>query len=72
MVSAVTLYATSLPYDPVRDFEPVTMVAQGVVVLVTHPSVPVASAAEFVAYAKQKGDLAYGSAGKRLDQPSRG
>src|SRR5439155_1718504 len=63
MVSAVTLYAKSLPYDPIRDFEPVTMVAQGVVVLVTHPSVPVASATEFVAYAKQKGDLAYGSAG---------
>lgn len=63
MVSAVTLYAKSLPYDPVRDFEPVTMVAQGVVVLVTHPSVPVASATEFIAYAKQKGDLAYGSAG---------
>jgi len=63
MVSAVTLYAKNLPYDPVRDFEPVTMVAQGVVVLVTHPSVPVASATEFVAYAKQKGDLAYGSAG---------
>src|SRR5256885_15146052 len=63
MVSAVTLYAKSLPYDPIRDFEPVTMVAQGVVVLVTHPSVPVASATEFIAYAKQKGDLAYGSAG---------
>ncbi|TMG72373.1 MAG: tripartite tricarboxylate transporter substrate binding protein, partial [Betaproteobacteria bacterium] len=26
MVSAVTLYAGNLPYDPVRDFEPVTMV----------------------------------------------
>ena len=63
MVSAVTLYAKSLPYDPIRDFEPVTMVAQGVVVLVTHPSVPVASATEFIAYAKQKGDLAYASAG---------
>src|SRR3979490_1494267 len=63
MVSAVTLYAKNLPYDPVRDFEPVTMVAQGVVVLVTHPSVPVSSAQEFIAYAKQKGDLAYGSAG---------
>src|SRR6266511_1239741 len=46
MVSAVTLYAKNLPYDPVRDFEPVTMVAQGVVVLVTHPAVPVASAQE--------------------------
>ncbi len=63
MVSAVTLYGKDLPYDPVRDFEPVTMVAQGVVVLVTHPSVPVSSAREFIAYARQKGDLAYGSAG---------
>jgi tripartite-type tricarboxylate transporter receptor subunit TctC len=62
-VSAVTLYAKSLPYDPVKDFEPVTMVAQGVVVLVTNPSLPVSSAKEFVAYAKQKGDLAYASAG---------
>src|SRR5258705_2619226 len=62
-VSAVTLYAKSLPYDPINDFEPVTMVAQGVVVLVTNPSLPVSSAQEFVAYAKQKGDLAYASAG---------
>jgi len=37
MVSAVTLYARSLAYDPVRDFEPVTMVGQGVVVLVVNP-----------------------------------
>jgi tripartite-type tricarboxylate transporter receptor subunit TctC len=62
-VSAVTLYAKSLPYDPVKDFEPVTMVAQGVVVLVTNPSLPVSNAKEFVAYAKQKGDLAFASAG---------
>ena len=63
MVSAVTLYAKNLPYDPVRDFEPVTMVGQGVVVLVVQPAMPVASALEFVAYAKQKGDLTYSSAG---------
>src|SRR5260370_21812616 len=63
MVSAVTLYAKNLPYDPVRDFEPVSMVAQGVVVLVTPPAVPVSTAQEFIAYAKQKGDLAYASAG---------
>jgi tripartite-type tricarboxylate transporter receptor subunit TctC len=62
-VSAVTLYAKNLPYDPLNDFEPVTMVAQGVVVLVINPSLPVSSAQEFIAYAKQKGDLAYGSAG---------
>jgi tripartite-type tricarboxylate transporter receptor subunit TctC len=62
-VSAVTLYARTLPYDPLRDFEPVTMVATGVTVLVVHPSVPASNAAEFVAYARQKGDLAYASAG---------
>jgi tripartite-type tricarboxylate transporter receptor subunit TctC len=62
-VSAVTLYAKNLPYDPVNDFAPITMVAQGVVVLVINPSLPVSSAQEFVAYAKQKGDLAYASAG---------
>ena len=63
MVSAVTLYAKNLPYDPVRDFEPVTMVGQGVVVLVVQPAMPVSTALEFVAYAKQKGDLTYSSAG---------
>jgi tripartite-type tricarboxylate transporter receptor subunit TctC len=62
-VSAVTLYAKTLPYDPLKDFEPITMVATGVVVLVTHPAVPVSNANELIAYAKQKGDLAYGSAG---------
>jgi tripartite-type tricarboxylate transporter receptor subunit TctC len=63
MVSAVTLYGKNLPYDPVKDFEPVTMVGQGVVVLVVQPAMPVNTALEFVAYAKQKGDLAYSSAG---------
>jgi tripartite-type tricarboxylate transporter receptor subunit TctC len=62
-VSAVTLYAKTLPYDPIRDFEPVTMVATGVTVLVTNLAVPVSSAQELIAYAKQKGDLSYGSAG---------
>jgi tripartite-type tricarboxylate transporter receptor subunit TctC len=62
-VSAVTLYAKTLPYDPLRDFEPVTMVATGVTVLVVNPKVPANSAQELIAYAKQKGDLSYGSAG---------
>ena len=62
-VSAVSLYAKTLPYDPVRDFEPVTMVATGVTVLVTNLALPVSNAQEFIAYAKQKGDLSYGSAG---------
>jgi tripartite-type tricarboxylate transporter receptor subunit TctC len=62
-VSAVTLYAKTLPYDPVRDFEPVTMVAKGVTVLVVNPKLPVKTAQELIAYARQKGDLSYGSAG---------
>ena len=62
-VSAVTLYAKNLPYDPLKDFEPVTMVATGVTVLVVHPGVPANTALEFIAYAKRKGDLSYGSAG---------
>jgi tripartite-type tricarboxylate transporter receptor subunit TctC len=62
-VSAVTLYARALPYDPIKDFEPVTMVGTGVVVLVVHPDVPVNNAQEFIAYAKKQGKLSYSSAG---------
>ena len=62
-VSAVTLYAKTLPYDPLKDFEPITMVATGVTVLVTHPSLPVSNAQEFLAYAREKGELPYASAG---------
>src|SRR6266852_6868748 len=62
-VSAVTLYAKTLPYDPLKDFEPVTMVATGVTVLVINPSIPASNAQEFIAYAKRKGDLSYASAG---------
>ena len=62
MVSAVALYP-DLPYDPVRDFAPVTRVTTGVVVLVTHPSIPVANVKELIAYIKAKGNVSYASAG---------
>jgi len=62
MVSAVSLYQPLL-YDPVKDFAPVTMVSRGVTVLVSHPSLPASNAQELIAYAKQKGNLTYGSAG---------
>ena len=62
MVSAVALYK-DLPYDPVRDFAPVSRVTTGVVVLVTHPSLPVSNAKELIAYIKQKPGLSYASAG---------
>jgi tripartite-type tricarboxylate transporter receptor subunit TctC len=61
-VSAVALYK-NLPYDPVKDFAPITMVSRGVTVLVVHPSVPVNNVQELIAYAKQKGNLSYASAG---------
>ena len=56
-----TLYA-SIPYDPVRDFIPVTQVAATPNVLVVNPSIPVASVREFIAYAKANPDkLNFGS-----------
>jgi tripartite-type tricarboxylate transporter receptor subunit TctC len=62
MVSAVSLYK-NLPYDPLKDFAPISMVSTGVTVLVVHPSVPVASVQELIAYAKQRSDVSYASAG---------
>ena len=46
-----SLYA-KLPYDPVRDFAPVTQLAAAPNILVAHPSVPVKSVRELIAYAK--------------------
>jgi tripartite-type tricarboxylate transporter receptor subunit TctC len=58
-----TLY-TSLPYDPVKDFTPITMVAQTPLILVVHPSVPVRNVKELVALAKKHpGEMNYASSG---------
>lgn len=62
MVSAVALYK-DIPYDPMRDFAPVTRMTTGVVVLVAHPSIPVGNARELIAYIKNKGNVSYASAG---------
>src|ERR1051326_8465159 len=54
----------NLPYDPVKSFAPVSLMAIVPSVLVVNPSLPVTSAAELIAYAKaHPGKLAYGSAG---------
>jgi tripartite-type tricarboxylate transporter receptor subunit TctC len=51
-----------LPYDPLRDFEPISMIARYPQVLVVAPSLPVNSVRELVAYAKaHPGELNYGS-----------
>src|SRR5262249_22605862 len=53
-----------IPYDPVRDFEPITLLGQGAYLLVVHPSLPVRSVKELVALAKTKpGQIAYASSG---------
>ena len=46
-----TLYA-KLPFDPLADFTPLTEMASYMLVMVVHPSLPVHSLAEFVAYAR--------------------
>ena len=54
----------SLPYDPVKDFAPVALVATTPYILVVNPSVPAATTAEFLALVReQPGKLNYGSYG---------
>ena len=56
-----TLYS-SIPYDAIKDFVPVTQVASTPNVLVVNPSVPASSVREFIAYAKANpGKLNFGS-----------
>ena len=51
-----------IPYDPVRDFTPVTTLARGGQVMIVHPRVPVTTVKEFIALAKrQPGKLTFGS-----------
>ncbi|MCW5605216.1 MAG: tripartite tricarboxylate transporter substrate binding protein [Burkholderiales bacterium] len=53
-----------LPYDPVRDFAPVTLLANGPYLLVVHPSLPVKSVKALVALARARpGELVYASSG---------
>ena len=53
-----------LPYNPLRDFAPITLITTSENVLVLHPSVPVLSMKEFIAYARANPrKLNYGSSG---------
>ncbi|MBO9356793.1 tripartite tricarboxylate transporter substrate binding protein [Bordetella petrii] len=54
----------NLPYDPVKDFEPVTMIMSMPNLFVVHPSVPVKNLGELITYIKQNpGKLRYGHPG---------
>src|SRR5688572_11573585 len=53
-----------LPYDPVKDFTPVTLVLTSPLVLVAHPSLPAKNLKELIALAKAKPDaVTFGSPG---------
>jgi len=61
--TATSLYA-KLGYDPVKDFAPIVHVANVPNSIVVHPSLPVKTVPELIAYAKSHpGELTYGSAG---------
>ena len=55
---------SKVPYDPLRDFEPVSMLATQPYLLVVHPSLPVRTVKELIALAKSRpGKIIYGSSG---------
>src|SRR5437868_10217265 len=62
-----TLYK-KLPYDPVTDFTPIALVTGVPFALIINPQIPATTLAEFIAYAKSRPGLAYGSAGNGSPQ----
>jgi tripartite-type tricarboxylate transporter receptor subunit TctC len=62
-----TLYK-KLPYDPVKDFAPIALVAAVPFALIANPQLPAKTLADFIAYAKSNPGLAYGSAGNGSPQ----
>jgi len=61
-VSAPNL-VEKLSYDPITDFDPVSLIATGPVVMVVHPSVNVQSGTELIALTKKNPNLTYSSGG---------
>ena len=64
MAINVSLYGAKLPYDPVRDFAPVSLITKVPQVLSVHPTLPAANIKQLIELAKDpKNQLNYGSAG---------
>ena len=65
----VTLFGDKLPYDPLRDLTPVSLVTKMPNLLTVNPGVPVKSLRELIALArKEPGKLRYGTAGPGTTQ----
>jgi tripartite-type tricarboxylate transporter receptor subunit TctC len=63
-IHAASKIYRSLPYDPAKELQPVTILAEVPNVLIVHPSVPAKDLKEFLALARDKpGTLNFGSAG---------
>jgi len=57
------LFAT-MPFDGIKDFSPITLLAHVTNTMAVHPSIPASTVAEFIAYAKANpGKIAYATAG---------
>ena len=54
----------NMPYDPIRDFQPVTQATIQPILLMAHPSLPVKTVKEFLALARSRpGEVNYASSG---------
>lgn len=63
-VMSIVPNTTKTPYDPIKDFAPISALGESPQVLLVNSQVPAKTVAEFVAYAKaQKEPLAYGGGG---------
>jgi tripartite-type tricarboxylate transporter receptor subunit TctC len=61
---AILPHMQKMPYDPLRDFAPVSLATASPLILVVHPSLPVKSVKDLIAFVRARpGQLSYGSAG---------
>ncbi len=55
--------AAKIPFDTLRDFQPITKLADATLILVAHPSVKANTLAELIAQKEKVGSISYGTAG---------
>src|SRR3954467_7008670 len=64
MAINVSLYGAKLPYDPLKDFAPVSLITKVPQVLSVHPTLPASTLKQLIDLAKDpRSKLNYGSAG---------